>query len=200
MRNHIAVLIALASSVLVPARAQSTTQNTAPARLPELALSYDLVGSNAPAGQCGCFVMNGGGATAAFPLPAKDLSIVGQLSATHSGSIGSPKYSLTLVTYTIGLRYPLPLHSEHFKLFVQGLIGGAHSSGSLVAASNVLAENSHASLAGSVGAGVDIRWKHNVSIRALEVDYMPTTFDNSSSALENNYRISAGIVFHLPVH
>src|ERR1700761_2853319 len=107
MRNHIGLLTVLASSVMMlPARAQTTKH--ASDRAPELALSYDLVGSNAPAGQCGCFVLNGGSATGAVPIPVDHLSVVGRISGTHAGNIGGPKYSLTLLTYTFGLRYTLP--------------------------------------------------------------------------------------------
>lgn len=199
MRNQIGLLTALASSVmLLPAQAQ--TAKHVPERRPELAVSYDLVGSNAPAGQCGCFALNGGSATAAFPLPADHLSLVGRISGTHAGNIGGPKYSLTLVTYTFGLRYTLPLHSEHVSLFADGMIGGSHAGGSLVSGSNPGASNAGGALAGSVGGGMDVRWKRFLSIRAFEADYQPTAFNNNTTGLQNNYRISAGLVLHFPGH
>ena len=199
MRNLIAVLTVAAASAIYPtARAQKVAGSVA--RTPEVALSYDLVGSNAPAGQCGCFVMNGGSATGAIPLPVDRFLAVAQVSATHGGQIGAPKYDLTLMTYTFGLRYVPPIHSSRVGVFVQGLIGGSHASGSLVGGSNPGAENAGLSLAGSVGGGVDLSWKPAVSFRVFEASYQPTTFSNHTTALENNYRVSAGVVFHLRGH
>ena len=198
MRNHIGFFTVLASSVLLPAQAQQMDPKPSPPRVPELALSYDLIGSNAPAGQCGCFVLNGGSVTAAIPIPLDRLSIVGQISATHAGDIGTPHDSLTLLTYTLGLRYTPSIHSRRISLFAQGLIGGDHASGSLVEGTNPGKGNAGISLAGSVGGGMDLRWKRAVSIRAFEIDYQPTTVDNHTTAVENNYRISAGLVVHLP--
>jgi outer membrane immunogenic protein len=200
MRNHIGFFTVLASSVLLfPARAQKIDPKPSPPRVPELAVSYDLIGSNAPAGQCGCFVLNGGSITGAIPIPFNKLSGVGQISATHVGNIGTPHDTLTLLTYTFGLRYTPSIRSRHISLFAQGLIGGDHASGSLVEGSNPGKGNAGISLAGSVGGGMDLRWKHSISIRAVEIDYQPTTVDNHTTALENNYRISAGLVIHLPV-
>jgi outer membrane immunogenic protein len=196
MRDMMKILTALALGVmLLPAHGQKSDAALSAMRTPELAISYDLIGSNAPAGQCGCFVLNGGSATAAYPLPHR-LSVVGQLTASHAGNIGSRKYDLTLVTYTFGFRYTPELKSKHISLFAQGLIGGSHAAGDLVSDNNPGQANASASLAGSVGGGMDVRWKSRISIRALEVSYQPTTVDNRTTSLENNYRISAGIIFH----
>jgi hypothetical protein len=164
-------------------------------RAPEVAIAYDLVGSNAPAGTCGCFILNGGSITGAFPVHTS-LSVVGQLSATHGGGIGPRNYDLTLLTFTGGIRYTPMLHTR-VKPFVQGLIGGTHASGSLVESPNPGARNAGVALAGSVGGGVDIPFRSSISIRAIEADYLPTTYDNNTSSLQNNYRISAGVVFRL---
>jgi outer membrane immunogenic protein len=201
MRILIGLLTVLASSLLLrPAPAQELNAKTAPPRLPELAVAYDLIGSNAPAGQCGCFFLNGGSVTAAIPVPVKRLWIAGQVSATHAGNIGTPHDDLTLLTYMIGFRYTPSIPSRHVSLFAQGLIGAGHASGSLVGGSNPGSQNAGISLAGSVGGGLDLRWKRAISIRAIEVEYQPTTVDNHTTALQNNYRISAGLVFHLAVH
>jgi hypothetical protein len=197
MRKRIALLTVTISGLMLPlAQAQKAAGSAT--RTPEVALSYDLVGSNAPAGQCGCFVLNGGSVTAAIPIPVDKLSAVGQISATHAGNISASRYDLTLLTYTFGLRYMPPLHSDHLSVFVQGLIGGSHAAGSLVGGSNPGSENAGLSLAGSVGGGVDLRWKKAVSLRVFEASYQPTTFSNHTTGLENNYRISAGIIFHMP--
>jgi outer membrane immunogenic protein len=189
VQNQIRILTVLASVLLLQvAQAQKAT--------PEIAVAYDVIGSNAPAGQCGCFALNGGSVTAAFPLPLR-LAAVGQVSGTHAGNIGSPHYDLTLVSYLFGVRYVAPLPSKHISLFAQGLLGGTHSSGSLVSNPNPAAGNAGVSLAGSLGGGIDVRWKRAISFRAFEVDYQPTTFNNNTTSLQNNYRFSAGLVFHL---
>lgn len=198
MRIYIGLFSLLALSATLPsAHAQMTPTGRALGHTPEIALSYDLVGSNAPAGQCGCFVLNGGSMTAAVHISLRGVSIAGQVSLTHAGSIGTPKYDLSLLTYLGGVRYTMPLKKDRFNLFAQGLVGGSHASGSLVGTTQSGAGNSAIAIAGSIGGGLDIRWKRSIDIRALEVDYQPTTVDNNTTALENNYRISVGIVFHV---
>ena len=196
MRIHLYVLSVLASNAMLLA-AHAQTPLPPATRSPEVAVAYDLIGSNAPAGQCGCFVLNGGSLTGALPLRLRGVSLAGQFSATHAGNVNGSNYDLTLETYLAGLRYTMPLKGDRIHLFVQGLIGGSHASGSLVQSPNPGSGNAGFTVAGSIGGGLDVRWKRHVSIRALEVDYQPTTFDNSTTALENNYRISAGLVFRL---
>jgi outer membrane immunogenic protein len=159
---------------------------------PELALAYNYVHSNTPAGDCGCFSLNGGSATFAWPLRHAGLSLVGDVSVTHAGSISSSGLDLTLGTYTAGARYSLP--GGHLRPFGQVLVGVAHSSGSLVEGSDASTASSGAAFASLMGGGVDLHATHHFSIRLVEADYLLTTFYNGSNNHQNNLRISTGVV------
>lgn len=163
-------------------------QSTAAHDRPEVAIAYNYVHSNAPAGGCGCFSLNGGSATVAFPLHRAGLSLVGDISATHAGSISSTAQDLTLTTFTAGIRYSLPPMHTRLRPFAEVLVGGAHGSGSLV--------SSGASFASLLGGGVDLRATHRFSLRLVEADYLVTTFDNGSNNHQNNLRIATGVVLH----
>jgi hypothetical protein len=47
------------------------------------------------------------------------------------------------------------------------------------------------------GAGIDLDLHHKLAIRAVQVNYLATRFaqNNGSTGTQNNFRISAGIVF-----
>jgi outer membrane immunogenic protein len=185
--KFILFLAAMASIAGVSACAQSSAQPE-PEPRPELAVEYNYVHSNAPPGDCGCINLNGGSASFAWPLKLWHLSVVGDVGAVHAGSISSENDDLTLSTYTVGVRYSPHVHAWHLQPWGQVLVGGAHASGSLVAGGGAFAS--------LVGGGLDVRATRRISIRALEADYLVTTFDNGSNNHQNNLRIAAGLVFH----
>lgn len=197
MRTNIVRLIssvcAVVASVSIAAQAQSIATSLDDSR-PELALGYNYLHSNAPAGDCGCFSLNGGNASIAVPLHRAHLSVVGDIGAAHAGAVTSNGLDLTLSTYTAGLRYTVPRMHTRLRPFGEVLVGVAHSSGSLVDGSSSTTGNSGAAFASLIGGGVDLRATHRFSIRLVEADYLVTTFDNGSNNHQNNLRISTGIV------
>jgi peptidoglycan-associated lipoprotein len=193
-----ALLLAIAVVFALPsaANAQATpAQQDAPR--PELALGYSYVHSNLPPGGCGCFSLNGGNATFAWPLASGRFAIAGDINVVHGGAVSSSGDSITLGTYTAGARY-LPIAARSaWQPFGQVLIGLAHASGALVQGANPGAANAGAAFAANIGGGLDLRAGSQFAIRLIEADYMPTTFDNGSNNHQNNIRIGAGIVFRL---
>lgn len=166
---------------------------------PELAVEYSFLNSNAPPGGCGCFSLNGGSASFAWPLESSKLSnkfaLVGDIGVSHASSIASQGYDLTLSTYTLGGRYSRQLGHSPLRLFGQVLAGVGHASGSLVEGNNPGASNAGAAFAGIAGGGVDLHASRHLFFRLVEADYLATTFDNASNAHQNNLRIGAGLVF-----
>ena len=74
--------------------------------------------------------------------------------------------------------------------FVQGLLGAAKTS------VNVVPTGPHAndySFAMHIGGGVDLTLTNQAAVRLLQLDYLRT---NALSSGQNNYQLSAGIVFH----
>jgi peptidoglycan-associated lipoprotein len=162
----------------------------------ELALSYSYVHSNVPPGGCGCFSLNGGSATFAWPFGSGRFELAGDVNVVHAGGVSSQSESLTLSTYTAGTRYLVPVHSSRIQPFGEALIGLAHSSGTLVQGSNPGSANAGAAFAANIGGGLDLRTSPRFSIRLVEADYLLTTFDNGSNNHQNNVRIGAGVVVH----
>ena len=160
----------------------------------ELALGYSYLHSNAPPGGCGCFNINGGNATFAWPLKSGMFALAGDVTVAYAGAVSSSGESLTLSTFTAGGRYIPRLGHSSLQPFGQVLAGLAHSSGALVQGSNPGAANAGAAFAAIFGGGVDLRATRRLSVRLIDADYLLTTFDNGTNNHQNNLRISAGLV------
>jgi outer membrane immunogenic protein len=184
--NDNAILLWIVMTVSVtaaPATAQTTKKTTAgDGRYPELGLTYSFVHSNAPPGGCGCIDLNGGAAT--FAWPVRHFALVGDVDITHAGGINGSD-SLTLSTFTAGVRYEPAMHYKGLRPFGQVLVGLGHSSGSL-SSGNAFAAN--------VGGGINLGLTRHFGLRLIEADYLPTTFSNSSNNHQNNFRIHSGVV------
>lgn len=199
MKTASVLLLTVATISAGTAIAQNPAKSAGASSVPhraELALGYSYLHSNAPPGGCGCFNLNGGNATFAWAIKPGSWDVVGDVVAGYAGGVSSAGYSLTLSTYTAGVRYLPPVGHSSFQPFGQALVGVAHSSGSLVQAPNPGTTNAGAAFAGNFGGGLDLRVNPRFSIRLVEADYLLTTFDNGSNNHQNNLRIIAGVVLH----
>jgi len=160
----------------------------------ELAVDYSFLRSNAPPGGCGCFNLNGGGAAFAWKVKPTQFALVADVTVAHAGAISNSGESLTLSTFTAGMRYMPLIGHTRLKPYGQLLAGIAHSNGSLVEGSNPGAANAGAAFAANFGGGLDLRANHRFSLRLVEADYLLTTFDNGTNNHQNNLRLGAGIV------
>jgi hypothetical protein len=114
----------------------------------------------------------------------------------------------TVYTYLFGPRYSFRNHSR-VTPFAQVLFGGIHASevtldsnsGCTGVGCNPLpAENSFAMTA---GGGLDIRLNHHFALRLVQAEYLMTRFEDRStgdSAMQNDMRLSSGIVFKFGGH
>ena len=195
-KSRIALLLAIAFALALPilSHAQAARAQQDAAR-PELAFGYSYVHSNLPPG--GCFSLNGGSATFTWPLGSGRFAIAGDINVVHAGAASTTSESLTLGTYTAGARYLPRLGHSALQPFGQALIGLAHSSGTLVQGPSPAAANAGRAFAANIGGGLDLHAGSEFSIRLIEADYLPTTFDNGSNNHQNNIRIGAGVVFRL---
>jgi outer membrane immunogenic protein len=196
INREFALLLTIAVASIGRSAAQSPVQPASVKPRAELALDYSYLRSNAPQGNCGCFNMNGGSATFAWPLGSGKFALTGNVTIAHAGTVSTSGDNLTLSTFTAGMRYLPPMKSRLFQPFGQALLGFAHSSGTLVQGANPGAANAGAAFAGNFGGGLDLRVNPRFSIRLVEADYLLTTFDNGTNNHQNNLRISAGVVIH----
>ena len=191
------LLLPIAAVSVRPVFAQALAQHNLALEKPfraDLALGYSFLLSNAPPGGCGCFNLNGGGATFGRRVKPPQFALVGDVTVAHVGSISNSGESLTLSTFTAGMRYMPQLGHARLQPYGQALAGVAHSSGSLVQGSNPGAANAGAAFAARVGGGLDLRANHRFSVRLVEADYLLTTFDNGSNNHQNSLSLGAGIV------
>ena len=199
IKTTFSLLLAMAVVSTAPAVAQTSAQPAAASQMPfraELALDYSYLHSNAPPGGCGCFNLNGGSATFAWPVKPGGFALVGDVNVTHAGAITSTGYSLTLSAFTTGARYLPRVGHSSLQPFGQVLVGAAHSTGSLVQGQSPATANASAAFAANVGGGIDLRASRRFSIRLIDAEYLVTTFDNGVNNHQNNTRISAGVVVH----
>ena len=91
-------------------------------------------------------------------------------------------------TYTFGPTIAAR-HSEAFTPFAHALFGGFHSSASFAGIGGT--GNGFAMI---VGGGVDARLTPHIAVRVAQFDWM--SFRSSGDTSNNNFRYSAGVVFH----
>ena len=193
--KHIFVLLLAIAAVSARAGSAQTPQPATDKPLrSELAIDYSYVRSNAPPASCTCFNMNGVSATFAWPVKPGHFALAGDVTIDHAGSIGAGADTLTLSTFTAGVRYLAPVHHARMQPFGQVLVGAVHSSGTLVEGTNPGAANAGAAFAANLGGGLDLKASRRFAIRLIEADYLVTTVDNSSNNHQNNLRISSGVV------
>jgi peptidoglycan-associated lipoprotein len=194
-----ALVLIIAAVFALPAAAQAPAQpipaTVSPLRA-ELALDYTYLHSNAPPAGCGCFNLNGGSATFAWPVKPGGFALVGDVTVDQAGAITGTGLSLTLSSFTAGARYLPPLHHSGLQPFGQVLVGAAHASGTLVQGTSSPVANASAAFAANVGGGIDLHASRRFSFRLVDADYLVTTFDNGVNNHQNNLRISAGLVIH----
>jgi len=160
-------------------------------RLPEVGVAYNYVRSNAPPKQCDCFSLNGGSVSIAQPFAAGHLAGVFDAGFEHGSVRG---YDLTLSSFTGGLRYR-PLARPRWSPYGQVLVGAAHASGTLVEGNTPAASDSTLTFASVIGGGVDYRFGSHWVLRAIETDYLLTTYSNRVNDHQNNLRVGAGFAY-----
>jgi outer membrane immunogenic protein len=162
----------------------------------DAAAIYHWVHTNAGPGQCGCFGLNGAGLSGSFSVHGP-WSVVADVSSEFTGSASSTGNSLTLTSFMGGARFQLPqpwlrrVRRHKPQPFAQVLVGVAHAGG-LEAG---LGDGTN-KFAARVGGGIDVPIGSRFAVRAIQIDYFPTTFANATNDHQNNLMISFGIVYH----
>lgn len=157
----------------------------------DVGVDYNYVRTNAPPGGCGCITLHGGDGWVAFNF-THSIAIVGQVSGQHASNIDGSGADLTFTSFLAGPRYSFNV-TRRVVPFAQVLLGGAHVSGSLAPENIGIAGSSNA-FAMTAGGGVDIGLSPHFAIRAAQIDYFMTRFNNGVNDRQNNLRLSAGIV------
>jgi hypothetical protein len=120
--------------------------------------------------------------------------VVFDLGTYYNGSVGGNGRSLSVTTYLFGPRFSWRKNAK-LTPFGQVLFGGGYASGTLYTggASPLGAQNSFAMTA---GGGLDWNVRPMIGVRVFQAEYLRTQFNNSVNFNQNNFRFSAGVVFH----
>jgi peptidoglycan-associated lipoprotein len=114
----------------------------------------------------------------------------GRTSATNINNAG---HNLVLSTYMGGVRYSIQ-RGEKFSPYGQVLVGTGHTS------SNYAIDADIWRLAASVGGGLNVRLSRRVDFRPVEAQYLLTRIPNAVNEIQNQLRLSSGLVFHFSRH
>jgi outer membrane immunogenic protein len=187
MKLSVAISLILSAACAVPGIAQSLK----PAAW-EVAVGYNFVHTNAPPTGCGCFSLNGGTASVVRQFNPS-VGLAGEFDGVTNSKVDVAGHSLTLLTVLAGPRYRLVSSRGRLVPFAQILVGGAHASGGLYAASGSSSGSANA-FAASMGGGVDVALNPRLSLRLVQAEYLLTLLPNAVNSRQNNFNLSTGIV------
>ena len=77
----------------------------------EFGANYNYFHANAPPGQCGCFMMNGGSGTFTYNLNDK-WAAVADLTLGHASNVNNSGQNITIFDYLFGARYSRRSHGR----------------------------------------------------------------------------------------
>ena len=136
--------------------------------------------------------MNGGSGWFGYNFE-RSLALVGEAGSERASNIDGTPADLTLTSFLGGPRYSLH-RSNRIVPFAQLLLGGAHATGALTPGASGAAGSAN-SFAMTAGGGVEVKLASHVALRVFQADYYLARFDNGVNNQQNNFQISAGIVF-----
>jgi hypothetical protein len=124
------------------------------------------------------------------------LGVVADVAGLHTNSINDSGVGLEIVTATFGPRYTWSPRGARYSLFGQALAGEANGINSTFPGISQ-AVSAADSLAVQLGGGVNLTMKPHIAIRVFEADWLRTQLPNSTTSVQNNLRLGAGIVLRL---
>jgi hypothetical protein len=98
-----------------------------------------------------------------------------------------------MVTSTFGPRYRWSPARRRYAFFGQALAGEANGFNSIFPGATAPASSAN-SVALEIGGGLDLPIKHRLALRAFEADWLRTDLPNSDTNVQNNVRLTAGVV------
>jgi peptidoglycan-associated lipoprotein len=150
----------------------------------EIGVGYTYFHANAPAMDCGCFSLNGGGGSIVVNAP-HGVSLVADLSAAHANNVDGTTQSVTIFDYLFGPRYSY-LSAHRFTPFVQALAGGTKEM------SNYAYVQSVNAFAASCGGGVNTVINRRIQWNIVEADYVYSRLPNAVNTHQNDLRVTTG--------
>lgn len=167
----------------------------------DVAITYDALRTNHISGDN--FWMQGGAVELVARL-YRGFGVAARVEGEHAGPGTANGVPLSLVTTVFGLRYTLASRSGRYVVFGDGLAGQSNGFHSLfskgsgpVGSSTAGTTTSSNALAVEIGGGLDVRLSRHLAFRAIDARYLRTGFPNSTTNIQNNLSLGAGIVLRL---
>lgn len=182
----------LAGAALALSTTSLLGQAPAPQREVDLAVTYLAQRSNLTPGQ---FFWRQGGAFELSAVAFHGFGIAMNIAGSQASNIQGTGIDLDTLTTTFGPRYTW--HHRKLAVFGQGLLGESHAWNTLIPQTGG-AVSTYDAFALQVGGGVDLRIGRHFAIRPVQADWIRTEFPNSTTNVQNNLRLGAGIVLRIP--
>jgi len=200
MRFEMFLMSAVLTATVAAASAQavsSQTGNLGPtvskSHPVAISVNYTAMIGNAPPGNCGCFLLNGGSSEELFYV-WKNIAAVAQVTGSRADSVPQSQQGLSLLTYMGGPRYSL-LAAHRLTIYGQFLVGGVHGFDSYFPTADMRSSGAANSLAFAPGGGLEVGVRNWLSVRAVEAEFLTTRLPNNLNERQHNLRISSGVVF-----
>jgi len=192
MKRPLGKMLLLATLITAPlsAQQQHSLEASSLGHL-ELAVTYNTLQANATASNQ--FWLQGGSVQLQGQF-WRGLSVTADISGLHSDHSNNSKVGLDMVLTTFGPRYTWSPAHHRVSIFAQGLIGEAHGLHSLFPHVTGATEDAF-SMASQVGGGINVPLQHNLSLRAIEANWVHTQLPNSTTDSQNSLRLGVGLVY-----
>ena len=116
---------------------------------------------------------------------------VADVAGLHTADTGSG-VGLDLVSATFGPRYTWAPARRRYSAFGQVLVGEAYGMNSIFPKTTGASDSAN-SVAVQIGGGVNVSLRHRLAVRAFEAEWLRTQLPNSTTNVQNNLRLGAGL-------
>ena len=169
----------------------------------DLGLTWSTEHAKIAANPCHCFWMQGFTLDGAATL-YRGIGVAAEIEHGSATNI-EPGVNLSKFTFAAGPRYTWDMaalksmkNKQHApRLFGEALFGMAHAYNGLFPASSGQNTSTANSLSIEAGGGADLPLSRGVSVRLFQLEYARITFPNNYANIQNDYRMSFGVSYHL---
>jgi hypothetical protein len=156
----------------------------------DLEFHYAYFHANAPPAECGCFSMNGGGSNLVINMP-HGFSLIADVTAAYANKVDGTTQNISILNFMGGARYSYRT-TKRWTPYVQILVGSSEEF------SNVAyIGGEKAALAVSGGGGVSRVLSRHFAWNVVEADYVYSQLPNAKNDVQNDLRLSTGIVLRI---
>jgi outer membrane immunogenic protein len=156
----------------------------------DLEFHYAHFHANAPPAQCGCFSMNGGGSNLVINMP-RGFSLVTDVTAAYANKIDGSTQNISILNFMGGPRYSYR-STKRWTPYVQVLLGGSEEY-----SNDAYLGGGKTAFAVTGGGGVTRVLSRHFAWNVIEADYVYSQLPNAKNDVQNDLRVSTGLVFRI---